>query len=369
MIESAETWCFQRTSILQDCTLPQVSELTRRQQGTIGVVILAKNEERTVWRGGDRCARCAESGADLLNDTWDGWDPAWPKSRVEFGQAWSVPCGRPAARMGPFRVSYGDVRADVLERALVLADRAVRLGVDPERIIMDPAHGFGNHTWHSLELARGLGEVTASGWPVLLSASHKDFAGETLGAGVEDRLAGTLAVASVEAWLGARIFGADNVAETLQALYMVSAIKGRPEAGLGHPQLAEGCAVIKSRVRVRGVVRCPGEYCFAPVAPGPVDHLTISARDRAVSGCRDDLASPGDVCRCGRKTLVRRAHLTRVDAQLAGEPELTACSRSVRRRSSSAKLVVTPSTGAARPAAAAARTEAERALRRASGTS
>ena len=116
--------------------------------------------------------------------------------------------------------------ADVLDRTLVLADRALRAGVDRTRIMIDPAHDFGKNTWHSLEVSRRLNEMTASGWPVLISVSNKDFVGETLGAGIEDRLAGTLAVTAVGAWLGARIFRAHNIAETRQALNMVAAIKG-----------------------------------------------------------------------------------------------------------------------------------------------
>jgi dihydropteroate synthase len=68
--------------------------------------------------------------------------------------------------------------------------------------------------------------MTSTGWPVLLSASRKDFVGETLGAGIEERLAGTLAVTSVGAWLGARIFRAHDVTQTRRAIDMVSAIRG-----------------------------------------------------------------------------------------------------------------------------------------------
>ena len=61
---------------------------------------------------------------------------------------------------------------------------------------------------------------------MLLSASHKDFVGETLDAGIEERLAGTLATTAVAAWQGARVFRAHNVAQTRQALDMVAAIQG-----------------------------------------------------------------------------------------------------------------------------------------------
>jgi dihydropteroate synthase len=116
--------------------------------------------------------------------------------------------------------------ADVLERTLALADRAVAAGVDRSRVIIDPAHDFGKNTWHSLEITRRLGEMVAAGWPVLVSLSHKDFIGETLNVGPQQRLTGTLATTAICAWLGARIFRAHEVTQTRQVLDMMSAIRG-----------------------------------------------------------------------------------------------------------------------------------------------
>jgi dihydropteroate synthase len=178
------------------------------------------------WRHQPATAVC-EAGADLLNDTWSGWDPGVAEAAAKFGAG--LVCshvGTLTPRTRPHRPSFTDVVADVLDRTGGLAERAVRAGVDPARIIIDPAHDFGKNTWHSLELTRRLGELTATGWPVLLSASRKDFVGETLGAPVDDRLAGTLAVTAVGAWLGARVFRAHDVRDTRQALDMVAAIRG-----------------------------------------------------------------------------------------------------------------------------------------------
>jgi dihydropteroate synthase len=118
------------------------------------------------------------------------------------------------------------VVADIIARTQKLADLAVAAGVDPARIVIDPAHDFGKNTWHSLEVTRRLSELTATGWPVLVSLSNKDFVGETLDVPLAGRLAGTLAATSVSAWLGARIFRAHHVAETRQVLDMISAIRG-----------------------------------------------------------------------------------------------------------------------------------------------
>jgi len=183
------------------------------------------------WRHEVGAAAC-EAGADLLNDTWGGWDPRLAEVAAQYraGLVCAHAGGLPP-RTRPFRVSYPDVMADVLDRTLALAERAVRAGVDPARVIIDPAHDFGKNTWQSLELTRRLGEMTATGWPVLLSASRKDFVGETLGLPPEERLPGTLAATSVGAWLGARVFRAHDVRQTRKALDLVGALRGqRPGA-------------------------------------------------------------------------------------------------------------------------------------------
>lgn len=206
-----------------------VAEEIRRVVPFIGTVRAAYPElliSADTWRHEVGLAAC-EAGADLLNDSWGGWDPELAGVAAESGAG--LVCSHAGGlppRTRPFRVSYQDVMADVLDHVLGLAERAVRAGVDPARIIIDPAHDFGKNSWHSLEITRRLGEMIATGWPVLVSASNKDFIGETLGAGIEDRLSGTLAVTAVSAWLGARIFRAHNVAETRQALDMVAAIRG-----------------------------------------------------------------------------------------------------------------------------------------------
>jgi dihydropteroate synthase len=178
------------------------------------------------WRHETARAACA-AGADLINDSWGGPDERLADVAAEFGAG--LVCshaGRQQPRTRPFRVSYPDVMADVLAHTLKLADRAVRAGVGPERIVIDPAHDFGKNTWHSLEVTRRLAEMTATGWPVLVSLSNKDFVGETLGLPPEERLAGTLAATAVSAWQGARIFRVHQVTESRQVVDMVASIRG-----------------------------------------------------------------------------------------------------------------------------------------------
>jgi dihydropteroate synthase len=183
------------------------------------------------WRHEVARETCA-AGADLINDSWGGWDPELGRVAAECGAG--LVCshaGTQRPRTRPFRVAYPDVMADVLDRTLMLARRALEAGVDPARIVIDPAHDFGKNTWHSLEVTRRLAEMTATGWPVLVSVSNKDFIGETLNVPPDERLTGTLATMAVCAWQGARIFRVHHVTQTRQVLDMVASIRGdRPPA-------------------------------------------------------------------------------------------------------------------------------------------
>src|SRR5207302_863993 len=136
---------------------------------------------------------------------------------------------RPRTR--PHRVGYTAVVADVVGTVTRLADRALSLGVRRDGILIDPAHDFGKITRHSLELTRRLDELVATGWPVLVALSRKDFIGETLDLPVADRLAGTLAATAISAWHGACAFRTHDVRATRQVLDMVASIRGsRPPA-------------------------------------------------------------------------------------------------------------------------------------------
>jgi dihydropteroate synthase len=183
------------------------------------------------WRA-DVARACLAEGADVVNDAWGGVDPELAGVAAAAGAA--IVCthvGTAAPRTRPHRVAYDDVVADVLATTVALADRAVAAGVARESVLIDPGHDFGKNTWHSLEVTRRLPELVASGWPVLVSLSNKDFVGETLDRGVPDRLTGTLATTAVSAWLGARVFRAHNVQETRETLDMIATIRGdRPPA-------------------------------------------------------------------------------------------------------------------------------------------
>ncbi|NJQ06278.1 dihydropteroate synthase [Streptomyces lonarensis] len=211
-------------------TVGFVAEVRRRHPAVVISV--------DTWRHEVGSAVC-EAGADLLNDAWGGVDPRLAEVAGRYGVGLvCTHAGGARPRTRPHRVEYPDVMADVLRVTTALAERAVELGVPRESVLIDPGHDFGKNTRHSLEATRRLPEMTATGWPVLVSLSNKDFVGETLDVPLKERLLGTLATTAVSAWLGAQVYRVHEVAETAQVLRMVAAIAGRAEPAVARRGLA-----------------------------------------------------------------------------------------------------------------------------------
>ncbi|MEH0937512.1 dihydropteroate synthase [Micromonospora psammae] len=206
-----------------------VAEEIRRTVDTIAAVRAAFPEvviSIDTWRA-EVAVEAVAAGADLLNDTWSGADPALARVAAQTGAG--LVCshaGGLAPRTRPHRAAFDDVVADVVATVTGLAERAVALGVRPDGVLIDPAHDFGKNTRHSLEITRRLDELSGTGWPLLVALSNKDFIGETLDLPVPERLEGTLAATAVSAWLGAQVFRAHQVLPTRRVLDMVASIRG-----------------------------------------------------------------------------------------------------------------------------------------------
>lgn len=172
------------------------------------------------------------AGADLINDTWAGFDPELVEvaGHHRVGYVCSH-TGGITPRTRPHRVHYDDVVADVIAETTALAERAASLGVPEKRIFIDPTHDFGKNTYHGLELLRRVDELVATGWPVLMALSNKDFIGETLhrglfGADITERVSGTLAATAWAAARGVAAFRVHEVEATLDVIRMTAAIQG-----------------------------------------------------------------------------------------------------------------------------------------------
>jgi len=124
--------------------------------------------------------------------------------------------------------AYGDVVDEVSAFLRRRALACIDAGIAGDRIVVDPGFGFGKSLAHNLDLLRNLGEIAALGFPVLAGLSRKSMIGAITGRNLDDRLAGSLAVALAAAARGARLLRVHDVRETVDALAAWSAIERWP---------------------------------------------------------------------------------------------------------------------------------------------
>lgn len=113
---------------------------------------------------------------------------------------------------------YTDVVTEVHDFLKQRAQACWTAGIATERIVLDPGFGFGKTLQHNLSLLARLPQLAAGAYPLLVGLSRKSMLGTLLGRPVEQRLAGSLALAAIAALHGARIIRTHDVAETCDAV-------------------------------------------------------------------------------------------------------------------------------------------------------
>jgi dihydropteroate synthase len=105
-------------------------------------------------------------------------------------------------------------------------------GIDAARMVIDPGFGFGKLIEHNLALLKQLAGFEALGVPIAVGLSRKSMLAKLTGRGVDERLAGSVALATIAVLHGARIVRAHDVAATVDAVRVAAAvIKGEAVDG------------------------------------------------------------------------------------------------------------------------------------------
>ena len=122
--------------------------------------------------------------------------------------------------------TYGDVLAEVRDYLAGRITACERAGIARERIVADPGFGFGKTAQHNLQLLRRLGEFRELGVPLMAGLSRKSTLGIITGRPVEERLAGSLAMALLALLGGAKILRVHDVKETKDVISVWQAFHG-----------------------------------------------------------------------------------------------------------------------------------------------
>ncbi len=165
------------------------------------------------------------AGAGLVNDVRALEAPGALEAVAESGAAVCLMHmrGEPATMQDDPK--YSNVVAEVRDylASRVMACRNAGIAVD--RLCIDPGIGFGKRAEHNLALLASLDRLADPQIPVLVGVSRKSLIGIITGRPSEERLAGSVAFAALAVVRGAAIVRAHDVAPTVDALKVASALR------------------------------------------------------------------------------------------------------------------------------------------------
>ena len=200
--------------------LRRVIPVIERLRGATAALISIDTSKPEVMRA------AAAAGAALINDVRALREPGALAAARDSG------CGVCLMHMQgePRTMQHEPVYADVVsEVRAFLAERVAACrsaGIEAQRLAVDPGFGFGKTLEHNLTLLRHLGALSAVGRPLAVGLSRKSMVGKLTGHPEGERVLGSVVLAVLAALAGASIVRAHDVAATVEALRVVTAVRG-----------------------------------------------------------------------------------------------------------------------------------------------
>lgn len=164
------------------------------------------------------------AGADMINDVMALSAPGALTTVATLGVPVCLMHMQGEPRTMQQAPQYDDVVADILGYLEQRVSDCERAGIPRSRLLVDPGFGFGKTLDHNLALLANLARFQKLGLPLLVGISRKSMLGAITDRAVEDRMAASVAAALIAVERGARIVRVHDVAETVDALKVWSAM-------------------------------------------------------------------------------------------------------------------------------------------------
>tara|TARA_Y100000296_G_C5171926_1_gene257764 strand:+ start:1624 stop:2520 length:897 start_codon:yes stop_codon:yes gene_type:complete len=165
--------------------------------------------------------QAVKAGAGLINDVRALQEPGalQAASRAQVPVCLMHMQGKPRTMQNS--PQYADVVSEVAQFLIARANECEAAGIAKEKILFDPGYGFGKSLDHNYALVKYLPNIMALGFPVLVGMSRKSMIGNLLDRKVDERLAGSISLATIVAQMGAHIIRVHDVKETKDAVNIV----------------------------------------------------------------------------------------------------------------------------------------------------
>jgi len=208
---------------------PEVDESEELDRVVPAIAILAGRFDVPIsvdtWRA-SVAKEAYAAGAVLGNDISGFGDPDYLAVAAAAGASVVATHIRLAPRVADPNPVYGDLVGEVRSFLAERAQRALGMGIEPDRIVIDAGLDLGKTAEQSLVLLRESDSLASLGFTVLLSASNKTFLGKVLDLEIDQRRDASLAAAALGIARGCRIVRVHDVAGTVRVRDVLAAIIG-----------------------------------------------------------------------------------------------------------------------------------------------
>jgi dihydropteroate synthase len=194
--------------------IPLISALRRESQ----VFISIDTTKPEVMRA------AVDAGADIINDVRALGVPGALAAAAATGAGVCLMHMKGEPRTMQDAPSYDDVVSEVQGFLADRIDACIAAGITRERLVADPGFGFGKRVVDNLQLLKQLSTLQGLRVPLLVGLSRKSMLAKLTGRQVDDRTAGSVALAAIAVLNGARIVRAHDVAVTLDAVRVAAAV-------------------------------------------------------------------------------------------------------------------------------------------------
>ncbi len=134
--------------------------------------------------------------------------------------------GRPLTmQKNPF---YKDVIEEIYNFLAEATEKALKFGIEKERIIIDVGIGFGKRLEDNLKLIKYLYQFKSLGYPILIGTSRKSFIGKVLKKeNPQERILGTVISLVISIINGAKILRVHDISQAQEAIKLTQTIFSR----------------------------------------------------------------------------------------------------------------------------------------------
>ncbi|HVE50590.1 MAG TPA: dihydropteroate synthase [Casimicrobiaceae bacterium] len=165
-----------------------------------------------------------DAGAAMINDVFALQAPGALEAAADTNAAVCLMHmrGMPATmQVDPI---YADVVGEVRDFLSARAQACERVGMNRNRIAIDPGFGFGKTVAHNMRLLHELAALAELGYPVVVGLSRKASLGTITGRAADERVTASVAAALAAVARGASIVRVHDVRDTVDALKVWQAI-------------------------------------------------------------------------------------------------------------------------------------------------